>query len=239
MLLFGQLQLGHLDFTQDAPAALQKQPPLTVRVILRELRWNKRTPSRSSSLDTLFANDDAPRMRPASEKLRVSATYTFERPPYNFSHTIIGAFGLVGALAATRAGQCADRGHAERTSAGALAALLLAWWPLSLLEWSLWPLLMGIVLLDLGGQALRYQSLIFRTRPEAHSRLVGLYILFYAIGSGRGRSAPPLLKPLPALASCSAETILLPRTGELPLIRVRFFPLAKISCNCLYCRYTL
>lgn len=125
-------------------------------------------------------------MRPASEKLRVSATYTFERPPYNFSHTIIGAFGLVGALAATRAGQCADRGHAERTSAGALAALLLAWWPLSLLEWSLWPLLMGIVLLDLGGQALRYQSLIFRTRPEAHSRLVGLYILFYAIGSGLG-----------------------------------------------------
>lgn len=34
-------------------------------------------------------------------------------PPYNFSHTAIGAFGLagvVGALAATRAGQWADRG---------------------------------------------------------------------------------------------------------------------------------
>lgn len=26
----------------------------------------------------------------------------------------------------------------------------------------------------------------FRTRPEAHSRLVGLYMLFYAIGSGLG-----------------------------------------------------
>lgn len=112
-------------------------------------------------------------------------------PPYNFSHTIIGAFGLVGvvgALAASRAGQWADRGHATRTSAGALAALLLAWWPLSLLEWSLWPLLIGIVLLDLGGQALHVtnQSLIFRTRPEAHSRLVGLYMLFYATGSGLG-----------------------------------------------------
>jgi predicted MFS family arabinose efflux permease len=112
-------------------------------------------------------------------------------PPYNFSHTIIGAFGLVGvvgALAASRAGQWADRGHATRTSAGALAALLLAWWPLSLLEWSFWPLLIGIVLLDLGGQALHVtnQSLIFRTRPEAHSRLVGLYMLFYATGSGLG-----------------------------------------------------
>lgn len=112
-------------------------------------------------------------------------------PPYNFSHTLIGAFGLVGvvgALAAMRAGQWADRGHAERISAGALLALMLAWWPLSLLEWSLWPVVIGIVLLDLGGQALHVtnQSLIFRTRPEAHSRLVGLYMLFYAVGSGLG-----------------------------------------------------
>lgn len=112
-------------------------------------------------------------------------------PPYNFPHTIIGAFGLAGvagALAATRAGQWADRGHAQRTSAAALALLLLAWWPLSLMEWSLWALVIGIVLLDLGGQALHVtsQSLIFRTRPEAHSRLVGLYMLFYATGSGIG-----------------------------------------------------
>ncbi len=47
---------------------------------------------------------------------------------------------------------------------------------------------MGIVLLDLGGQALHVtnQSLIFRTRPDAHSRLVGLYMMFYAVGSGLG-----------------------------------------------------
>jgi len=112
-------------------------------------------------------------------------------PPYNFSHTVIGAFGLVGvvgALAAARAGQWADQGHAQRTSALALAVLLLAWWPLSLMEWSLWALVIGIVLLDLGGQALHVtnQSLIFRNRPDAHSRLVGLYMLFYAVGSGLG-----------------------------------------------------
>lgn len=66
--------------------------------------------------------------------------------------------------------------------------LLLAWWPLSLMAWSLWALVIGIVLLDLAGQALHVtnQSMIFRTRPEAHSRLVGLYMLFYAVGSGLG-----------------------------------------------------
>ncbi len=112
-------------------------------------------------------------------------------PPYNFSHTLIGAFGLagvVGALAAARAGQWADRGYARRTSGLALLMLLLAWWPLSLMKVSLWALVMGIVLLDLGGQALHVtnQSLIFRTRPDAHSRLVGLYMMFYAVGSGLG-----------------------------------------------------
>jgi len=112
-------------------------------------------------------------------------------PPYRLSHTAIGAFGLVGAigaLAAARAGRWADRGLAERTSGAALLLLVLAWWPLSLMAWSLWALVIGILLLDMGGQALHVtnQSLILRTRPDAHSRLVGLYMLFYAAGSGLG-----------------------------------------------------
>lgn len=113
------------------------------------------------------------------------------KPPYSFSHTIIGSFGLVGvvgALVAARAGHWADRGYAQRTSLAALVILFIAWGPLSLMAYSLWALVIGIVLLDLGGQALHVtnQSMIFRTRPEAHSRLVGLYMLFYAIGSGVG-----------------------------------------------------
>ena len=112
-------------------------------------------------------------------------------PPYSFSHTVIGAFGLVGAvgaLAAARAGHWADHGYGQRTSAIALLILLSAWVPLSLMDYSLWALIIGIVLLDLGGQALHVtnQSMIFRTHPEAHSRLVGLYMLFYAVGSGLG-----------------------------------------------------
>lgn len=112
-------------------------------------------------------------------------------PPYDFSHTAIGAFGLAGiagALAASRAGRWADQGFGQRTTAGALAVLVLAWWPLSLLEQSLWALVIGIVLLDLGAQALHVtnQSLIFRTDPDTHSRLVSLYMLFYAVGSGLG-----------------------------------------------------
>jgi predicted MFS family arabinose efflux permease len=112
-------------------------------------------------------------------------------PPYSLSHAAIGAFGLVGAigaLAAARAGRWADRGFGERTSFAALMLLLLAWWPLSRMPWSLWMLVVGILLLDMGGQALHVtnQSMILRSRPEASSRLIGLYMLFYAAGSGLG-----------------------------------------------------
>jgi predicted MFS family arabinose efflux permease len=115
-------------------------------------------------------------------------------PPYGYSHTAIGAFGLagaLGALAAARAGYWADRGLGQRTTAVALALLIAAWIPLALMGASLWALLVGIVLLDLGAQAIHVtnQSMIFTRRPDAHSRMVGVYMLFYAVGSGLGAMA--------------------------------------------------
>ena len=112
-------------------------------------------------------------------------------PPYAFSHTLIGAFGLVGvvgALGAARAGHWADRGLGQWTSGLALLLLLVSWLPLSFTTSSLWWLVMGIAALDLGGQAIHVtnQSMIFSTQPQAHSRLVACYMLFYSVGSGLG-----------------------------------------------------
>src|SRR3546814_19065389 len=92
-------------------------------------------------------------------------------PPFMLSHTVIGAFGLAGvagALAAARAGPWADKGFGERTSAAALVVLLLAWWPLSLLQWSLGPLMIGIVLLALGGPSLHVTHTIMIFPPTPH-----------------------------------------------------------------------
>lgn len=114
--------------------------------------------------------------------------------PYAFSHTAIGAFGLVGAagaLAATGAGRLADRGLERQVTLAALLLLLLAWPPLALMPVSLWALVIGIVLLDLGGQAIHVtnQGMILRGASDAHGRLVGAYMLFYAVGSGLGAMA--------------------------------------------------
>lgn len=114
--------------------------------------------------------------------------------PFHFSHTAVGAFGLVGAagaIAAARAGAWADRGWAQRTTGLSLALLTLAWLPLAGLHASLAWLVLGVLLLDLAGQAIHVtnQSLIFAARTDAPSRLVGVYMLFYATGSGLGALA--------------------------------------------------
>ena len=116
-------------------------------------------------------------------------------PPYSLSHTQVGAFGLVGvigALAAARAGHWADRGAGQRTTGIALGLMLLSWLLMAGMAHSLWWLVIGIVLLDLGGQAIHVtnQSMIFSAQSgDAHSRMVAGYMLFYAVGSGLGAIA--------------------------------------------------
>lgn len=112
-------------------------------------------------------------------------------PPLSLSHTQIGLFGLAGiagALAAAKAGQLADRGLGNRTTGFALVLLTLSWLPTAYVEHSILAMVVGVVLLDFAVQAVHVtnQSLIFAARADAHSRLVGAYMVFYSIGSGLG-----------------------------------------------------
>jgi predicted MFS family arabinose efflux permease len=112
-------------------------------------------------------------------------------PPFELSHTQVGLFGLAGAagaLGAASAGRLADRGLGQRVTGIALALMLLSWLPLALLPYSLWGLIVGIVIIDYGLQAAHVanQSLIYRVRPEAQTRLAAGYMMFYAIGSAAG-----------------------------------------------------
>ncbi|MFC4910561.1 MFS transporter [Actinomadura gamaensis] len=114
------------------------------------------------------------------------------------SHTAIGAFGLAGAagaLAAAPAGRLHDRGHGVRTTTAALALLVLSWLPLALLGRSLWALALGAVLLDLAVQAVHVtsQSMIYSHRPDAGSRVIGGYMVFYSVGSATGAAASTAL----------------------------------------------
>nr|WP_223879933.1 MFS transporter [Paenibacillus spiritus] len=126
--------------------------------------------------------------------LWTSLVFPLSAPPLSLSHTAVGAFGLAGiagALAATRAGQLADRGTGQVTTGAALILLLASWYPISRIQHSIPVLIIGIVLLDLAVQAVHVtnQSMILSVRQEARSRLTGGYMMFYSFGSALGSIA--------------------------------------------------
>ncbi len=115
-------------------------------------------------------------------------------PPLSLSHSEIGLFGLAGAagaLAAARAGHLADRGLGQWVSGLSLLLMLGSWLPIAFTQSSLWALLLGVITLDLGLQAVHVtsQSMIYSVRPQAQSRLTAGYMLFYSIGSAAGSIA--------------------------------------------------
>lgn len=114
--------------------------------------------------------------------------------PFSYSHTQIGMFGLVGlvaAIAATVAGKLADRGLGQGVTGISLAMLLASWVPIWFLPTSIPLLLVGVIFLDLAVQAVHVtnQSIILDRHPEARSRLIGGYMVFYSFGSAIGAVA--------------------------------------------------
>src|SRR3954464_2502853 len=110
---------------------------------------------------------------------------------YHYGEAVIGLFslaGLAGAGVASFAGRVADRGHAVASTRIAAATVLGRWGLLALGESSLAALIAGIVALDLGVQATQIlnQSVIYRLRPEARSRLTTAYITCYFAGAVSG-----------------------------------------------------
>ncbi|MCP1410852.1 MFS transporter [Paenarthrobacter sp. A20] len=112
-------------------------------------------------------------------------------PAWNLPPSLIGFFGLaglVGILAASKAGAAADRGWGERVTGLSLALLLGSWFALSLGDWSLLWLIAGIIMLDAAVQAVHVssQTLIVAGAEESASSIIGSYMVFYSVGSAAG-----------------------------------------------------
>lgn len=109
-------------------------------------------------------------------------------------------------------GRWNDRGLARRTTGGALVLLTVSLLPLALTRQSLWALAIGSVLLDFAVQAVHVtnQSLIYAVHPDAGSRIIGGYMVFYSVGSALGSSTAYAaagwtgVSVLGAVFSCSA-----------------------------------
>lgn len=120
-----------------------------------------------------------------------SITFLLSGPPFHFPPAVIGLFGLAGifgALAAQLAGRIADHRPPHQV---VFVGLLIGMTALCLLFYgktSLWALVVGIILLDLGvnGAHIANQTRVFAVRPQARSRLNTIYMTAYFIGGAAG-----------------------------------------------------
>lgn len=130
--------------------------------------------------------------------LWTSIAFLLARPPYSYNQAVIGLFGLVGvagALAASFAGRWADRGWSLVTTGVFMLVMLISFGLIALGGQYLFPLILGILLLDLGvqGAHITNQSEIYRLRPEARARLTTAYMATYFVGGAIGSATSALV----------------------------------------------
>ncbi|MGF1648227.1 MAG: MFS transporter [Kineosporiaceae bacterium] len=131
----------------------------------------------------------------------VSVGFLLARPPYGWSEAAIGAFALLGAagaVAARFAGRVADRGRGVAATGAYLLLMVASFALLAAGETSVAALAAGVVLMDLGCQAVHItnQGQIYPLRPDARSRLNTAYMTSYFAGGAIGSAASTLVFPV-------------------------------------------
>lgn len=110
---------------------------------------------------------------------------------YDFGEAVIGIFGLAGAagaLGARLVGRLADRGRVRLAATVAWLLVALGWGLLAGGVWSIAALIAGLIVFDLGIQAIQIsnQHAIFTVHPEARSRVTTAYMTSYFAGGVLG-----------------------------------------------------
>ncbi|OCG20605.1 MFS transporter [Gilliamella sp. App4-10] len=118
--------------------------------------------------------------------------------PYHYSDFIIGLFGLAGvagAMGSPIVGKLSDKGKGFIATTIGLCLLLLSWLPLSLAQYSIYTLIIGVILLDFAVQVTHVSNMnaIYQIRPEARSRMNTGYMVCYFIGGMLGSAGSTYL----------------------------------------------
>lgn len=125
----------------------------------------------------------------------ITLTFHLEAPPFEYSSAVIGLFGVLGvagAMAASLAGRLADSRGPRLAIGTGLVVLLLSFVVMGIWGQQVVALIIGVLLLDIGVQAVHIsnQTRIYSIMPEARSRLNAVYVVTYfgggAIGSAAG-----------------------------------------------------
>ena len=123
--------------------------------------------------------------------LWTSIAFLLSHAPYDFNSAEIGLFGLVGiagALCAGVAGRLVDRGRQRHATFVFLVATGVSFALMLVGAHHLSALILGVLVLDFGVQGAHVcnQSVVFKLRPDARSRLNTVYMTSYFLGGAAG-----------------------------------------------------
>jgi predicted MFS family arabinose efflux permease len=130
--------------------------------------------------------------------LWTALTFLLAGPPYDWSEAVIGLFGLVGTVGTvttTVAGRMADRGYVQWVTGIGTAVLAASWLLLGAAESSLGWLVGGMIVLNVGHQAVlnSNQNVIYALRPEIRSRLNSALLTAFFTGGAAGSALAGLV----------------------------------------------
>lgn len=123
--------------------------------------------------------------------LFTTLVFHMEKPPFNAGSSVVGSFGLagaVGALAAARVGKLQKILDLNRIILYALLVVLISWTFTYFAGETYWGLIVGVILVDLGVQSshIMNQTNYFLIRSSAVNRLNTVYMVSYFIGGSLG-----------------------------------------------------
>ncbi|GAA4442737.1 MFS transporter [Bremerella cremea] len=121
----------------------------------------------------------------------VTLSFHLEQPPMEYGSDVAGLLGLLaisGALAAGPVGKLADSMGALYILIPSLLLTFFSFLVMGLWGSSIWVLAVGVVLMDMGMQAVHVcnQSRIYSLLPEARNRLGAVYVVTYFLGGSVG-----------------------------------------------------
>ncbi|MCX8524955.1 MFS transporter [Chryseobacterium formosus] len=123
--------------------------------------------------------------------LFTTLVFHMERPPFEVGASVVGSFGLagaVGALAAAKVGSLQNRMSINRIILYALLILIGSWGFTYFAGNTYWGLIVGVILVDLGVQSshIMNQTNYFLLKTNAVNRLNTVYMVSYFIGGSLG-----------------------------------------------------
>ncbi len=193
-------------YAAAAVVALSLAVTLYIRVPELPPRTRLRYPALLSSIGKVIARERTVRWSLVLGATQFGAftmfwtalTFLLSAPPFSYSVTVIGLFGLVGlagAMAAQGTGRLHDRGLSLPATGAAWVLAMIAFGLAGLAKQSIVLLIVGIVLLDIAVQSLFIlnSTRLFAVDPQARSRLNTAAITANFVAGAAGSAAAGLL----------------------------------------------